>query len=222
VVYPSFAARADRRVPCVEGRRRLRPLPGRRTANSELVRTSWFSFVAPASGHISIETTSSTFWDNYITLFSGADCTNPAGMTQLGYNDDANGTAQAALMNVTCLTPGTTYYIQMRGFANSIGQAGIVLTDLGNVAPVISGISSNIVATAAAGTCGATVTWTAPTAADDQSCATTLTSNFNSGDTFPVGVTTVTYTATDVQVGKYCFFHCYSERYSIANNHCSC
>jgi len=39
VVYPSFAARADRRVPCVEGRRRLRPLPGRRTANSELVRT---------------------------------------------------------------------------------------------------------------------------------------------------------------------------------------
>jgi len=161
--------------------------------------TVWFSFVAPASGHISIETTSSTFWDNYITLFSGADCTNPAGMTQLGYNDDANGTAQAALMNVTCLTPGTTYYIQMRGFANSIGQAGIVLTDLGNVAPVISGISSNIVATAAAGTCGATVTWTAPTAADDQSCATTLTSNFNSGDTFPVGVTTVTYTATDVQ-----------------------
>jgi hypothetical protein len=161
--------------------------------------TVWFSFVAPASGHISIETTSSTFWDNYITLFSGSDCTNPGGMTQLGYNDDANFTAQAALMDVTCLIPGTTYYIQMRGFANSIGQAGITLTDLGNTAPVISGISSNIVASAAAGTCAATVTWAAPTTSDDQSCTVTLTSNFNSGDSFPVGVTTVTYTATDAQ-----------------------
>jgi hypothetical protein len=161
--------------------------------------TVWFSFVAPASGHVSIETTSSTFWDNYITLFSGSDCTNPGGMTQLGYNDDANFTAQAALMDVTCLIPGTTYYIQMRGYANSIGQAGITLTDLGNTAPVISGISSNIVASAAAGTCAATVTWAAPTTSDDQSCTVTLTSNFNSGDSFPVGVTTVTYTATDAQ-----------------------
>jgi hypothetical protein len=87
----------------------------------------------------------------------------------------------------------------MRGYANSIGQAGITLTDLGNTAPVISGISSNIVASAAAGTCAATVTWAAPTTSDDQSCTVTLTSNFNSGDSFPVGVTTVTYTATDAQ-----------------------
>ena len=163
--------------------------------------TIWFSFVAPASGHVSIETTSSTFWDNYITLFSGSDCTNPAGMTQIGFNDDANFTAQAALMDVTCLTPGTTYYIQMRywsSFSNTVGQAGITLTDLGNVAPAISGISSNITATTAAGTCAASVTWAEPVATDDQSCV-TMTSNIASGASFNVGTTTVTYTATDAQ-----------------------
>jgi hypothetical protein len=163
--------------------------------------TIWFSFVAPASGHVSIETTSSTFWDNYITLFSGSDCTNPAGMTQLGYNDDANGTAQAALNDVTCLTPGATYYIQMRywsSFSNTVGQAGITLTDLGNIAPSITGISSNITASAATGTCAAVVTWTEPIASDDQSCV-TMTSNIPSGASFNVGTTTVTYTATDAQ-----------------------
>jgi hypothetical protein len=160
--------------------------------------TIWFNFVAPASGHVSIETTSSTFWDNYMTLYSGSDCTNPAGMTQLGYNDDANFTAQAALMDVTCLIPGTTYYIQIRGFANSIGQGGIVITDLGNAAPAIAGISSNITATAATGTCAASVTWAEPTASDDQGCV-TMTSNIASGASFNVGATTVTYTATDAQ-----------------------
>jgi len=160
--------------------------------------TIWFSFVAPASGHVSIETTSSIGWDNYMTLFSGSDCTNPAGLTQIGFNDDANGTAQAALMNVTCLIPGTTYYIQVRGFGNSIGLGGITLTDLGNTAPAITGISSNIVASAATGTCAATVTWTEPVASDDQGCV-TMTSNIASGASFNVGTTTVTYTATDAQ-----------------------
>ena len=160
--------------------------------------TIWFSFVAPASGHVSIETTSSIFWDNYMTLFSGSDCTNPAGLTQIGFNDDANGTAQAALMNVTCLNPGTTYYIQVRGFGNSIGLGGITLTDLGNTAPAITGISSNITASAATGTCAATVTWTEPVATDDQGCV-TMTSDIASGTSFNVGTTTVTYTATDAQ-----------------------
>ncbi len=52
-----------------------------------------------------------------------------------------------------------------------------------------------------------TATWTAPTATDN--CGTpTLTSNFNSGATFPVGTTAVTYTATDAKNNKsYCTFN---------------
>lgn len=45
--------------------------------------------------------------------------------------------------------------------------------------------------------CDAVATWTAPTASDN--CAIdTVTSTHNSGDTFPLGVTSVDYTATDV------------------------
>ena len=62
--------------------------------------------------------------------------------------------------------------------------------------PTITGCPSNVNATNDAGICGATVTWTAPTA-DDNCGVTSFTSTHNSGDVFPVGTTTVTYTATD-------------------------
>eukprot|EP01029_Cantina_marsupialis_P005840 TRINITY_DN1632_c0_g5_i1.p3 TRINITY_DN1632_c0_g5~~TRINITY_DN1632_c0_g5_i1.p3 ORF type:complete len:819 (+),score=138.72 TRINITY_DN1632_c0_g5_i1:3540-5996(+) len=55
---------------------------------------------------------------------------------------------------------------------------------------------SDITIAAENGKCGAQVSWDAPAAVDN--CGTvTLSSNHNSGDEFPVGTTTVTYTATD-------------------------
>jgi hypothetical protein len=57
--------------------------------------------------------------------------------------------------------------------------------------PVISGCPANISLSAAG-----VATWTAPTPTDN--CAvTSFTSNYTSGSSFPVGVTTVTYTAKD-------------------------
>ena len=41
-----------------------------------------------------------------------------------------------------------------------------------------------------------TVSWTAPTATDNSGTQ-TLTSDYNPGDSFPIGTTTVTYTSTD-------------------------
>jgi hypothetical protein len=62
------------------------------------------------------------------------------------------------------------------------------------IAPTISGCPSNLsLTTTAAST---TASWTAPTATDACGAA-TLTSNFNSGASFPIGSTTVTYTARD-------------------------
>ena len=43
----------------------------------------------------------------------------------------------------------------------------------------------------------ATVTWTAPSATDNSGDAPTVTSDYISGDMFPIGTTRVTYTATD-------------------------
>lgn len=65
----------------------------------------------------------------------------------------------------------------------------VIITD---PAPVISGCPSNLVLTA--DTCtGRRVSWTPPTATDN--CLTSFISNYSPGDLFPVGTTTVTYTA---------------------------
>ena len=64
-----------------------------------------------------------------------------------------------------------------------------------NVAPTLSTCPSNIFESVTTG-CDTTITWTPPTATDNCSVS-SLTSNINSGATFPIGTTTVTYTATD-------------------------
>jgi hypothetical protein len=70
--------------------------------------------------------------------------------------------------------------------------------------PVISGCPANVTVNTGLGntTCSQVATWTPPTATD--ACihlatqTVTLSSNYNPGATFPVGVTTVTYTAVDL------------------------
>lgn len=70
----------------------------------------------------------------------------------------------------------------------------VVVTDVQK--PVITNIPSNITVSNNASVCGANVNWTAPTATDN--CpGVVLTSSHQPGDLFPVGTTTVTYTATD-------------------------
>jgi hypothetical protein len=84
------------------------------------------------------------------------------------------------------------------GNGNTATQTQIVvITD--NTAPVVSGCPSNISINTGAGstTCNGTATWTAPTATDNCTTPVTVTSTHNSGDAFPVGSTTVTYTFKD-------------------------
>ena len=62
--------------------------------------------------------------------------------------------------------------------------------------PVISNCPNDISVTISAADCDEVVNWTEPTATDDNSVD-SFTITHNPGDTFPVGTTTVTYTATD-------------------------
>jgi hypothetical protein len=109
------------------------------------------------------------------THFSGA--TFPVGVTTVTYTaTDANNNRSVCTFTVTvtgnaCVTDATP--------------------------PVLTACPANItvVQTAAA---GAVATWTAPTATDNCG-APNVTANYQSGATFPVGVTTVTYTATDAR-----------------------
>ncbi len=66
-----------------------------------------------------------------------------------------------------------------------------------NVPPVITGCPANITV-AASGTNGAPATWTAPMATDNCGLS-AFTSSFLPGANFPIGTTTVVYTAIDVK-----------------------
>ncbi len=80
--------------------------------------------------------------------------------------------------------------------ASNTSTCLVSVTVADTTAPVIAGCPANITQAADTGTCGAAVSWTPPTASDN--CAVTqFTSNFAPGDTFPKGLTTVTYTAKD-------------------------
>ncbi|PRX53155.1 HYR domain-containing protein [Flagellimonas meridianipacifica] len=73
----------------------------------------------------------------------------------------------------------------------------VTLTVEDTTAPVISGCPTNISVNVDSGTCGAVVTWTPPTANDNCGGVTLTNNNYNPGDSFLPGVTTVVYTATD-------------------------
>ena len=70
----------------------------------------------------------------------------------------------------------------------------ITVTD--NEVPVINGTPANITQSNDPGQCGAAVTWT-PATVSDNCPGSTISSDHQPGDVFPLGTTTVTYTATD-------------------------
>lgn len=67
---------------------------------------------------------------------------------------------------------------------------------LDNLAPVFSFCPANIVLNAWGGLCNTPISWALPTATDNCGFV-TYTSTHNPGSFFPIGTTTVTYTATD-------------------------
>ena len=77
-------------------------------------------------------------------------------------------------------------------------SASFTVTVTDNEAPTIDNLPANIAVNTDAGVCGADVTWVEPTPADNCTGSTIAqTAGLANGATFPVGVTTITYTATD-------------------------
>jgi hypothetical protein len=98
--------------------------------------TIWLSFVAPASGRISIHFSPGD-WDSQIALWSAASCSGltDSTATLIAANDDSSGSSPFnAFIDVTCVTPGQTYYVQVDGFSSTTNSnIGIVLTDEGSL-----------------------------------------------------------------------------------------
>ena len=81
----------------------------------------------------------------------------------------------------------------------------VTVTDIS--APVFNSCPADITVVASNNSCDGTATWNVPTASDNCSVDITPTADFSPGDAFPVGTTTVTYTARDVSGNEStCFF----------------
>ncbi|GDX53249.1 hypothetical protein LBMAG27_22960 [Bacteroidota bacterium] len=98
--------------------------------------TLWFTFTAPASGRIIIQ---SPDFDTELAIWDATDCNSLATATMIAANDDdpnyvANGsTIFSSYVYADCLTPGNTYYVELDGFLGTVGSTNIVLTDPGSI-----------------------------------------------------------------------------------------
>ncbi|MBS0226306.1 MAG: HYR domain-containing protein, partial [Proteobacteria bacterium] len=134
-----------------------------------------------------------------ISLSAGAGCDAVATWTTPTVSDNCSGASISGDHSSGDAFPlGTTtvtYTATDAAGNQSTCSFDVTVTD--DTDPVISGCPSNISLSAGAG-CDAVASWTAPTASDNCTLA-SFTSDHNSGDAFPLGTTTVTYTATDAE-----------------------
>lgn len=119
--------------------------------NSTLNNTMWFTFTAPASGYVSIQ---SPGFDTQIALWKAASCNDllsASSATLVAANDDdsnytTNGGVQfSSNLKAACLTPGATYYIQLDSYDDAVNTetTTIVITDLGTLDASFSGLLAN-------------------------------------------------------------------------------
>ena len=80
--------------------------------------------------------------------------------------------------------------------AGNIGEATAVVTVMDTIKPMITNMPANIQINTDPLTCTAIVTWIEPLS-NDNCTVISLISNYSSGEAFPLGLTTVTYTAED-------------------------
>ncbi len=99
--------------------------------------TVWFTFVAPASGNITITTCSdNNMADTQIALWDVGDCLDFMTYMMLAANDDkmncsSGGSEFASEIGFCGLTGGTTYYVQLDGYFGDISQFEITASDPG-------------------------------------------------------------------------------------------
>ncbi|GEM_PF-1287110 len=84
----------------------------------------WFSFQAPASGAVDIETFAVTIFDAVMEVYS-SDCAGT--FTSIGCNDDFVGTMPG--LNLQGLTPGDTYYVRLWEISGGAGTFDICITE---------------------------------------------------------------------------------------------
>ncbi len=99
-------------------------------ANSTLNNTTWFTFVAPASGQVRVNNTAINY-NGQAAVYNVTDCSNFGTFTFVAGNDDAIGGGSSAPNFTICgLTPGNTYYLMHDGFSATTGNYSISISPI--------------------------------------------------------------------------------------------
>ena len=111
--------------------------------------TTWHTFIAPASGHVIVSTDhAGTTFDTEIAVYEeiGPVCPGPnfANLVEIGSDDDIIVLInESSELELECLTPGATYYIQMDGNdASDFGNYQISVSSVGPALPTNDDICS--------------------------------------------------------------------------------
>src|SRR3989338_461426 len=83
-----------------------------------------YSFVAPAGGQVTLQTTAGTITDGGMALYSGS-CPNT--FTQIACDDDSGPGLMPQIL-ATGLTPGVTYFIRFWEYGSGTGTFSICVT----------------------------------------------------------------------------------------------
>jgi hypothetical protein len=108
--------------------------------NSTLHNTMWFSFVAPTSGYVTVQ---SPGFDTQLAIWNAAACADLLSSTTatlVAANDDDaayvahGGVIYSSFVSAACLTPGATYFIQLDSYSAAVSSetTTIILTDMGS------------------------------------------------------------------------------------------
>ncbi|MGO3285296.1 T9SS type A sorting domain-containing protein [Mesonia sp.] len=104
--------------------------------------TVWFTFVAPASGNVTVTTDieGTTLTDTELAIYKApSDCTDASTVgEQVGCDQDGGdivGSGFTSVATLVGLTEGDTYYVQIAGYSNSEGDFCIEVNDAGCIAP---------------------------------------------------------------------------------------
>ncbi|MEY4791263.1 MAG: hypothetical protein RIT34_70 [Bacteroidota bacterium] len=96
--------------------------------NQNLNLTTWFTFTAPASGNVRINSTALNY-NGQVAVYAATDCAITGSFTLQGANDDdLDGANQAPNFTICGLTPGDTYYILHDAFNNTAGNYAIAIS----------------------------------------------------------------------------------------------
>jgi len=125
---------------------------------------------------------------NAVVTWPAPTATDNTGVASVSCDPTSGSTFPVGVTTVTCTAAD---------LAGNTAQCSFNVTVNDTEDPVISGCPSDITVDNDPGICGAVVTWTEPTASDNCGIE-SFTSDYEPGDYFPVGTTTVTYTATDI------------------------